>query len=68
MDAARRYPEVQPLDADPPPASSPGTEGRLAEILAENGVSPTTSGRRRRRYREDDESDDVLSRVLGREP
>jgi hypothetical protein len=42
-----------------------GNDGRLAEILAENGVSPAAGGRRRRRYREDDEPDDVLARVLG---
>jgi hypothetical protein len=42
-----------------------GNDDRLAEILAENGVSPATGGRRRRRYREDDEPDDVLARVLG---
>jgi hypothetical protein len=36
----------------------------VAEILAENGMSPATGGRRRRRYRDDDESDDVLARVL----
>ena len=52
--------EEQP--ADPP--TSPGREKRLADILAENGVSPATAGRRRRRYREEDEPDDVLSRVL----
>jgi hypothetical protein len=51
----------------PPAQPGPSTEGnRLAEILAENGVTPTTGGRRRRRYRDDDESDDVLARVLGR--
>jgi hypothetical protein len=51
----------------PPAPPGPSTEGnRLAEILAENGVTPTTGGRRRRRYRDDDESDDVLARVLGR--
>jgi hypothetical protein len=45
--------------------SEPTTPGnRLAEILAENGVSPAAGGRRRRRYRDDDESDDVLARVL----
>jgi hypothetical protein len=50
-----------------PPADRPGPaapEKRLADILAENGVSPATGGRRRRRYRDDDESDDVLARVL----
>jgi hypothetical protein len=52
---------------DEPAAERPGssTEGnRLAEILAENGVSPATGGRRRRRYRDEDDSDDVLARVL----
>lgn len=49
------------------PATSSGGSSRLAEILAENGVSPSSGGRRRRRYREDGESDDVLSRVLGRD-
>ncbi|SNR39424.1 DUF6779 domain-containing protein [Blastococcus mobilis] len=43
----------------------PAREKRLADILAENGVSPATGGRRRRRYRDDDEADDVLARVLG---
>ena len=38
---------------------------RVADILADNGVSPSTGGRRRRRYRDDDEPDDVLARVLG---
>jgi hypothetical protein len=38
---------------------------RVAEILAENGVSPSGTPRRRRRYREDDDPDDVLARVLG---
>jgi hypothetical protein len=54
--------------AFPPPAHpEPPTEGnRLAEILAENGVTPTSGGRRRRRYRDEDEPDDVLARVLGR--
>jgi hypothetical protein len=49
------------------PATAPGAaEGnRLAEILAENGVSPTSGGRRRRRYRDGDEPDDVLARILG---
>lgn len=49
------------------PVTSPGSGGRLAEILAENGVSPAAGGRRRRRYREDGDSDDVLSRVLGQD-
>ena len=48
------------------PATAPGsaTEKRLADILAENGVSPSSGGRRRRRYRDEDEPDDVLARVL----
>jgi hypothetical protein len=49
------------------PSQSPASDSRLAQILAENGVSPSTGGRRRRRYRDDDESDDVLARVLRRE-
>jgi hypothetical protein len=50
---------------EPAPDPEPRTQGtRVAEILAENGVSPATGGRRRRRYRDDDESDDVLARVL----
>ena len=49
----------------PEPEPEPTTQGtRVAEILAENGVSSSTGGRRRRRYREDDDSDDVLARVL----
>lgn len=62
-------PAPQPVPAAPVPgpATSAGGPNRLAEILAENGVSPASGGRRRRRYREDDESDDVLSRVLGRD-
>ena len=67
-------PETPPVPHEAPapapasePATSPGSAGRLAEILAENGVTPATGGRRRRRYREDDDSDDVLSRVLGRD-
>jgi hypothetical protein len=47
------------------PAEPPAQEKRLADILAENGVSPPTGGRRRRRYRDEDEPDDVLARVLG---
>jgi hypothetical protein len=50
---------------EPTPQDEPTTQGnRLAEILAENGVSPATGGRRRRRYRDEDVSDDVLARVL----
>lgn len=48
--------------AEPP---APSHEKRLADILAENGVSPSTGGRRRRRYRDEGEPDDVLARVLG---
>jgi hypothetical protein len=44
---------------------SPNPPIRVADILAENGVSPSTGGRRRRRYRDEDEPDDVLARVLG---
>jgi hypothetical protein len=51
--------------ANQPAPGAPGTDGRLAEILAENGVSPATGSRRRHRYRDDDEPDDVLARVLG---
>jgi hypothetical protein len=40
-------------------------EKRLADILAENGVSASSGGRRRRRYRDEDDADDVLARVLG---
>jgi hypothetical protein len=46
-------------------AAPPTPDKRLADILAENGVSPSSGGRRRRRYRDDDEPDDVLARVLG---
>jgi hypothetical protein len=60
--------ERPPLPAVPPasatPVTGPPTGSRLDQILAENGVSPSTGGRRRRRYREDDEPDDVLARVL----
>ena len=51
--------------ASPSSAAASGTDARLAEILAENGVSPATGSRRRHRYRDDDEPDDVLARVLG---
>jgi hypothetical protein len=53
-------------DEEPATAPGPARDKRLADILAENGVSPSTGGRRRRRYRDDDEPDDVLARVLGR--
>ena len=54
-----------------PSAAQPGSPApdghvRVAEILAEHGLSPNGTPRRRRRYREDDEPDDVLARVLGR--
>ncbi|RBY76780.1 hypothetical protein DQ238_16030 [Geodermatophilus sp. TF02-6] len=59
-----------PVPGPPEPVApaGPPEEGssRLAQILAENGVTPSAGGRRRRRYREDDEADDVLARVLGR--
>jgi hypothetical protein len=52
---------------DEQPATAPGVarEKPLADILAENGVSPSSGGRRRRRYRDEDDADDVLARVLG---
>jgi Domain of unknown function (DUF6779) len=55
------------IDTGPVGRPAPDVDGegnRLAEILAENGVSPSTGGRRRRRYREDGEPDDVLARIL----
>jgi hypothetical protein len=55
-------PAAEPAGHPEPPAEG----NRLAEILAENGVTPATGGRRRRRYRDEDQSDDVLARVLGR--
>ncbi|WP_040337445.1 DUF6779 domain-containing protein [Candidatus Blastococcus massiliensis] len=61
-------PVPAPPVAAPPaagPVTSPGSEKRLSEILAENGVTPPSGGRRRRRYREDGDADDVLARVLG---
>jgi hypothetical protein len=58
---------AEPPATPPPSRSEPTTQGtRVAEILAENGVTPAAGGRRRRRYRDEDETDDVLSRVLGR--
>jgi hypothetical protein len=49
----------------PPARPEPTTQGtRVADILAENGVTPPSGGRRRRRYRDDDDTDDVLARVL----
>ncbi|WP_346621489.1 DUF6779 domain-containing protein [Blastococcus montanus] len=67
--ATTQHPAAPPAWAAPQPAeagSGPDATDRLARILAENGVSPSSGGRRRRRYREDGESDDVLARVLGR--
>ncbi|WP_448621330.1 hypothetical protein [Geodermatophilus sp. URMC 65] len=49
-----------PAPADEDPAR------RLADLVAESGLTPPSGGRRRRRYREDGEGDDVLARVLGR--
>jgi hypothetical protein len=57
-------PAERPAEPSGPPLPPP-SEKRLADILAENGVSPSTGGRRRRRYRDEDEQDDVLARVLG---
>lgn len=66
----RPAPPVAPAPAPPPAASPAPAEDqpatRLAELIAESGLTPPSGGRRRRRYREDDETDDVLSRVLGR--
>jgi hypothetical protein len=46
------------------PVEPPRQEKRLADILAENGISLGDGGRRRRRYRAEDDADDVLARVL----
>lgn len=54
----------RPVVVPAAPLGPPSQEKRLADILAENGVTPATGGRRRRRYREEGEPDDVLSRVL----
>lgn len=63
--AQRERPPVPgPVAAVPPAEEDAST--RLAQLLAESGLTPPSGGRRRRRYREDDESDDVLARVLGR--
>jgi hypothetical protein len=65
--AAAPVPPIRPpVPAAPPRATAPDGHVRVAEILAENGISPTGTPRRRRRYREADEPDDVLARVLGR--
>ncbi|MGY2064662.1 DUF6779 domain-containing protein [Blastococcus sp. SYSU DS0619] len=65
-----QHPAMAPHWAAPQPEPDGGTGPdapvRLEQILAENGVSPSSGGRRRRRYREEDDSDDVLARVLGR--
>jgi hypothetical protein len=50
---------------EPSTAPESGRDKRLADILAENGVSQPSGGRRRRRYRDEDDADDVLARVLG---
>jgi hypothetical protein len=60
----RVAPEARP--AAPAPATSPGIDRPVADILAKNGGTPPSGGRRRRRYREDGDPDDVLARVLGR--
>lgn len=54
------------VPAEPPAdrPAKPSPEKRLSDILAENGVTPSTGGRRRHRYRTDDEPDDVLARIL----
>jgi hypothetical protein len=52
-------------DQEPATAAGSGRDKRLADILAENGVSQSSGGRRRRRYRDEDDADDVLARVLG---
>jgi hypothetical protein len=46
--------------------AQPDQATRLAQLLAESGLTPPSGGRRRRRYRGDGEDDEVLSRVLGR--
>jgi hypothetical protein len=52
--------QEQPVE----PVEPPRQEKRLADILAENGISLGAGGRRRRRYRAEDDADDVLARVL----
>ncbi|WP_448611405.1 hypothetical protein [Geodermatophilus sp. URMC 60] len=69
--AQRQQPPVPGPAAVAPTAEAPdpaeeASGRRLAELVAESGLTPPSGGRRRRRYREDDESDDVLARVLGR--
>jgi len=65
--AAAPVPPIRPpVPVSPPRTAAPDGHVRVAEILAENGISPTGTPRRRRRYREADEPDDVLARVLGR--
>ena len=56
---------LAPVEGAPAPGEEDSAR-RLAELLAEGGLTPPSGGRRRRRYREDGESDDVLARVLGR--
>ena len=72
FDPTTQQPAVTPSWATPQRTDGGRVAGqdpsdRLAQILAENGVSPSSGGRRRRRYREDGQSDDVLARVLGRD-
>ncbi|MGZ4624179.1 MAG: DUF6779 domain-containing protein [Blastococcus sp.] len=65
--ARAERPPVPPTTDRPaqaPLVTGPPTGSRLDQILAENGVSPSSGGRRRRRYRDADEPDDVLARVL----
>ncbi|HLM04045.1 MAG TPA: DUF6779 domain-containing protein [Blastococcus sp.] len=71
VDPASAPTAQRPVAPPPVPADDRGTEPatrghRVADILADNGVSPPTGSRRRRRYRDEDEPDDVLARVLGR--
>ncbi|MGR6967322.1 DUF6779 domain-containing protein [Geodermatophilus sp. URMC 61] len=54
-----------PMAEAPTPAEEDGGR-RLADLLAERGLTRPSGGRRRRRQREDDGSDDVLARLLGR--
>jgi len=65
--ARAERPPVPPTTDRPaqaPLVTGPPTGSRLDQILAENGVSPSSGSRRRRRYRDADEPDDVLARVL----
>ena len=60
----RDGPRPELNDRAPAAAAGATQDNRLAEILAENGINPSTGGRRRHRYRDEDEPDDVLARVL----